>query len=77
MSKQAEKLANDVMELEATLKMLEFDYKVLEEENKKLKKKLKKALMWAELRNNQTGKLINAIENITIRNLYYTPKAEN
>ena len=35
--------------------------------NKKLKKKLTKALTWAELRNKQTGQLINSVEAISTK----------
>lgn len=59
--------AQRLMELEDLTRMQNDEITQLTKKNQKLTKKLNKALMWADLRNTQTGKLINVLENITTK----------
>ena len=58
---------SQITELEETNKAFQNEIAELTAKNKKLKKKLTKALTLAELRNKQTGQLINSIEAISTK----------
>ena len=51
------------IQLQHELDKVTFFYKNQLELNEKLNNELQKSLKWAELRNNQVGQLINALEN--------------
>jgi len=59
--------STEITHLKNRIAFLNDDIKCLTAKNNKLKKKLQKALTWADLRNKQTGQLINSIEAIATK----------